>query len=153
VEVARHGVGEDVLEMGSTCPGLGPMMGPAHGLTAGAAVAIAGYLVVRRKLVREQKVASGRLGRLMDAEAWRLDRAERACASRGGLARSGSARATCASSADGILKRGAEVIQAELVANLHAAGVEELYISNDVDGTDPRWVAATGTMVRGGMTP
>jgi len=55
--------------------------------------------------------------------------------------------------AEEILERGAEVIQAELVANLHAAGVEELYISNDVDGTDPRWVAATGTMVQGGMTP
>jgi agmatinase len=55
--------------------------------------------------------------------------------------------------ADEIHGRGTEAIQRELVANLRAAGVEELYISNDVDGTDPRWVAATGTMVRGGMTP
>jgi agmatinase len=52
-----------------------------------------------------------------------------------------------------IATRGAAAIQEELVANLRAAGVTELYISNDVDGTDPRWVAATGTMVRGGMVP
>lgn len=54
---------------------------------------------------------------------------------------------------DEIDARGAAAIQEELVANLKRAGVSELYVSNDVDGTDPRWVAATGTMVRGGMHP
>lgn len=54
---------------------------------------------------------------------------------------------------DEIEARGSTAIQDELCANLTRAGVTELYISNDVDGTDPRWVAATGTMVRGGMHP
>lgn len=52
-----------------------------------------------------------------------------------------------------IAERGTESVVAELTSNLRAAGVREVYISNDVDGTDPRWVAATGTMVRGGMHP
>ncbi len=55
--------------------------------------------------------------------------------------------------ADEINSRGAESILDELCGNLGRAGVRELYISNDVDGTDPRWVAATGTMVKGGMHP
>ncbi len=52
----------------------------AVALTGGAAVAVTGYLVYRRRLVREQEDAGGRLGRLMDAEAWRLDQAKRASA-------------------------------------------------------------------------
>ncbi|MFO0550205.1 MAG: arginase family protein [Polyangiaceae bacterium] len=55
--------------------------------------------------------------------------------------------------ADEIADRGTPAVLDELVANLERAGVRELYISNDVDGTDPRWVAATGTMVKGGMHP
>jgi agmatinase len=55
--------------------------------------------------------------------------------------------------ADEINARGTAPVLDELVGNLLRAGCKELYISNDVDGTDPRWVAATGTMVRGGMHP
>jgi agmatinase len=54
---------------------------------------------------------------------------------------------------DEIHSRGTEEILDELCGNLKRAGVERLYLSNDVDGTDPRWVAATGTMVNGGMNP
>ena len=50
----------------------------AVALTAGAAVAVTGYLVYRRRLDRERKDAGGRLDRLMDAEVWRLDQAARA---------------------------------------------------------------------------
>ncbi len=52
-----------------------------------------------------------------------------------------------------ISARGTQAIMDELVNNLQRAGVLSVYISNDVDGTDPRWVASTGTMVRGGMKP
>lgn len=52
-----------------------------------------------------------------------------------------------------ILQRGTDEVVAEVVANLQRVGVRRVYVSNDVDGTDPRWGAATGTMVRGGMTP
>jgi agmatinase len=55
--------------------------------------------------------------------------------------------------ADEINERGTTAVVDELVSNLKRSGVSELYISNDVDGTDPRWVASTGTMVRGGMHP
>lgn len=54
---------------------------------------------------------------------------------------------------DEIDARGTPAIVDEVVANLKRVGVRELYVSNDVDGTNPRWVAATGTMVKGGMHP
>ncbi|MFO0617294.1 MAG: arginase family protein [Polyangiaceae bacterium] len=54
---------------------------------------------------------------------------------------------------DEIAERGTAAILDELTENLRRAGAREIYISNDVDGTDPRWVAATGTFVRGGMHP
>ncbi len=28
-----------------------------------------------------------------------------------------------------------------------------IYLSNDIDGTDPRWAASTGTMEEGGLSP
>lgn len=34
-----------------------------------------------------------------------------------------------------------------------AAGVEEIYLSNDIDGTDARWADATGTPEPGGLEP
>jgi agmatinase len=52
-----------------------------------------------------------------------------------------------------IAKRTSRDVVSQVVSNLRKANVQQVYISNDVDGTDPRWVAATGTMVRGGMTP
>ena len=33
------------------------------------------------------------------------------------------------------------------------AGVRQLYISHDIDATDPRWAAATGTRELNGLTP
>jgi agmatinase len=52
-----------------------------------------------------------------------------------------------------ILARATGDLLDELVANLRRAGVGRVYITNDIDGTDPRWGAATGTLVQGGMTP
>lgn len=52
-----------------------------------------------------------------------------------------------------IMIRGAEDVIHEVIANLRAAGVENVYISNDIDGTDPRFAAATGTAEMDGMTP
>jgi agmatinase len=36
---------------------------------------------------------------------------------------------------------------------VRASGVEEIYLSNDIDGTDARWADATGTPESGGLTP
>jgi len=44
-------------------------------------------------------------------------------------------------------------IAAEIIANFRASGVEGLYISNDIDGTDPLWAGATGTPEAGGLSP
>ena len=41
----------------------------------------------------------------------------------------------------------------DIVDWLREAGVERLYISNDIDGTDPRFAAATGTPEPGGLLP
>lgn len=32
-------------------------------------------------------------------------------------------------------------------------GIEKVYITNDIDGTDAKWAAACGTPEPGGMTP
>jgi agmatinase len=55
--------------------------------------------------------------------------------------------------AEELRARGEEQIAAEVVANLRAAGVRRVWISNDIDGTDPAWAAATGTREPGGMQP
>lgn len=44
-------------------------------------------------------------------------------------------------------------LAAEIVDHLRARGVEGLYISNDIDGTDPRYASATGTPEPGGLHP
>ncbi len=41
----------------------------------------------------------------------------------------------------------------EIVEHLRARGVEGLYVSNDIDGTDPAFAAATGTPEPGGLHP
>ena len=46
-----------------------------------------------------------------------------------------------------------EAVAAAVVENLQNAGVKRLYISNDIDATDPRWAASTGTMEHGGLSP
>ena len=43
-------------------------------------------------------------------------------------------------------------IAEEMLSDLSAAGVEGLYISNDIDGTDPHFARATGTPADGGLT-
>lgn len=50
-------------------------------------------------------------------------------------------------------QRGAVEVAEELVSNLHHAGVKRVWVSNDIDGTDPRWAAATGTLEPGGLAP
>ena len=44
-------------------------------------------------------------------------------------------------------------LAAEVVDHLRARGVEGLYLSNDIDGTDPRYASATGTPEPGGLHP
>jgi agmatinase len=41
----------------------------------------------------------------------------------------------------------------EIIETLENAGVRRLYISNDIDGTDPTFAASTGTMEMGGLHP
>lgn len=40
-----------------------------------------------------------------------------------------------------------------IVSWVKASGVEEIYFSNDIDGTDSRWADATGTPEPGGLEP
>ncbi len=54
---------------------------------------------------------------------------------------------------DEVNARTATDIAAEIVANLRAAGVKGVYVSNDIDGTDPRYALATGTPEPGGLEP
>lgn len=42
---------------------------------------------------------------------------------------------------------------AQIVQYFKDAGVDKLYISNDVDALDPQYVSATGTAEEGGLTP
>ncbi|MFK7990304.1 MAG: arginase family protein [Sandaracinaceae bacterium] len=55
--------------------------------------------------------------------------------------------------ADEVARRGADAIAEEIAERFRDAGVEGLYLSNDIDGTDPRWAASTGTPEPGGLHP
>ncbi|MEM1349264.1 MAG: arginase family protein [Myxococcota bacterium] len=46
-----------------------------------------------------------------------------------------------------------EGVVVEVVGELRRAGVTKVYISNDIDGTDPAFAAATGTMEPDGLLP
>lgn len=46
-----------------------------------------------------------------------------------------------------------EAIADEIIARYEGLGVDALYVSNDIDGTDPAYAAATGTPEPGGLTP
>jgi agmatinase len=52
-----------------------------------------------------------------------------------------------------IQERGAETVAHETVEILKKKGVDELYVSFDIDGLDAKWAAATGTPETGGLTP
>lgn len=54
---------------------------------------------------------------------------------------------------DEVWRRPVAEIAEEIIAGFRAAGVEGLYISNDIDGTDPVWAGATGTPEPGGLAP
>ncbi|MGK0360263.1 MAG: agmatinase [Bradymonadia bacterium] len=41
----------------------------------------------------------------------------------------------------------------EIISRYEGLGVDALYVSNDIDGTDPAFAAATGTPEPGGLTP
>jgi agmatinase len=41
----------------------------------------------------------------------------------------------------------------ELIKRFEGLGVEALYVSNDIDGTDPAFASSTGTPEPGGLTP
>jgi arginase family enzyme len=49
--------------------------------------------------------------------------------------------------------KGASQLADEITDRFTRLGVDALYVSNDIDGTDPRWAAATGTPEPGGLTP
>lgn len=55
--------------------------------------------------------------------------------------------------ADEIRVQGAVAIAQQIVAQLKAAAVDELYVSFDIDALDAEYAAATGTPETGGMTP
>jgi agmatinase len=50
-------------------------------------------------------------------------------------------------------ERAVDDVADEIVATMRAAGVRGLYVSNDIDGTDPLFGAATGTPEPGGLHP
>jgi agmatinase len=50
-------------------------------------------------------------------------------------------------------ERSADDVAAEIVASFQAAGVRGVYVSNDIDGTDPLFALATGTPEPGGLDP
>ena len=49
--------------------------------------------------------------------------------------------------------RSVESIAEEIVGDMRAAGVRGVYVSNDIDGTDPLFGLATGTPEPGGLDP
>ena len=49
--------------------------------------------------------------------------------------------------------RGIDDVAGEIVGAWRARGVQGVYVSNDIDGTDPRFAAATGTPEPGGLCP
>jgi len=50
-------------------------------------------------------------------------------------------------------ERGPEALAEEIAQHFSDRGVDALYVSNDIDGTDPEWAAATGTPEPDGLTP
>jgi agmatinase len=54
---------------------------------------------------------------------------------------------------DEVERRSADEIAGEIVESLHRAGVRGVYVSNDIDGTDPAYGGATGTPEPGGLSP
>jgi len=52
-----------------------------------------------------------------------------------------------------IRERGAQAIVDEVIAQLQADNVDELYVSFDIDALDEQWASATGTPEGNGMTP
>jgi len=54
---------------------------------------------------------------------------------------------------DEVNEKSAEEIGKEIVGNFEQANVKGIYISNDIDGTDPEFAAATGTPEPGGLNP
>ncbi len=55
--------------------------------------------------------------------------------------------------ADEALELGAEALAARVVEHLHHRGLRQIYVSNDIDGTDAHWAAACGTPEPKGLTP
>ncbi|MCA9539820.1 MAG: arginase family protein [Myxococcales bacterium] len=51
------------------------------------------------------------------------------------------------------LARGAAALADEIIERFTRLGVDALYVSNDIDGTDPAFAAATGTPEPGGLDP
>ena len=54
---------------------------------------------------------------------------------------------------DELSQRSAEEVAAEIETHFAALGVDALYVSNDIDGTDMAYAAATGTPEPGGPPP
>ncbi|WP_428265464.1 arginase family protein [Haliangium sp.] len=54
---------------------------------------------------------------------------------------------------DELAERPSEAIAAEIEARFRDLGVDTVYVSNDIDGTDVAFAAATGTPEPGGPTP
>ncbi len=54
--------------------------------------------------------------------------------------------------ADKILKKPKKAV-ADILAHLHSLNLKNIYISNDIDGTDMKYAAATGTPEGKGLTP
>lgn len=52
-----------------------------------------------------------------------------------------------------IRAQGAAVVAAQVIAELKTSGVDELYVSFDIDALDAEFAAATGTPETGGLTP
>ena len=48
---------------------------------------------------------------------------------------------------------GGDRIVKEIVRHFRKKNISRIYISNDIDGTDPAWAAATGTMEQDGLRP
>ncbi|WP_440056687.1 arginase family protein (plasmid) [Pseudoalteromonas sp. T1lg65] len=55
--------------------------------------------------------------------------------------------------ANEIREKGAQQIVDEVIVQLKESGVEELYVSFDIDALDEQFASATGTPEAGGMTP
>ncbi len=54
---------------------------------------------------------------------------------------------------DEVKESSAERIAQEIIENFERANVKGIYISNDIDGTDPKFASATGTPEPGGLQP